>query len=181
MGTSGTCETGCGERKLELVRGSAHDSLVALHAETRAALDALRPVAELLMRDPPSDGSLPAAYESLQIAARSALRRHPRDLCLDPAWAPLEVATTWWCPRCGGIDAPQPCLDVCVWRRVQWVERHAHEAVRGRALRERERERELRSLLRLISSVRPREGAGLRTWNALRERALRALGDDRRA
>jgi hypothetical protein len=25
-----------------------------------------------------------------------------------------EVAVTWWCPECGGLDAPQPCLGSCL-------------------------------------------------------------------
>jgi len=45
------------------------------------------------------------------------------------AWdEPAEGATTWWCAGCGGIDAPQPCLGICIWRPIDWVNANLYGA-----------------------------------------------------
>lgn len=168
MRVFGTCETGCSEQKLELVPAAAHDALVAVRTEAETALDAFRRVTERLREESPAPGDHDTAYRSIQRDARAALHRHPDLRADDSAWKPAESATTWWCPRCGGIDAPQPCLDVCVWRPVEWVNRSEYDRERDRALAAREAEHQLRDLVRLLASVTPRAGGWERTWNALR-------------
>ena len=174
MGRFGTCEIGCSEQKLELVRAAAHDSLEAFRSAARARRAAFVTVVEKLASRQPT-GEWETAYRSLQDDARAALRRHP-----DPEdkidWdEPAEPATTWWCAACGGIDAPQPCLGICVWRQVEWVSRSRYEQARERALSEREQERRLRQLLRRIASTTPRPDHWEDTWHALQISVERTL------
>ena len=84
---------------------------------------------------------------------------------------PLECATVWWCAECGGIDAPQPCLGICVWRRVEWVNVTSYLEQRAAAHAERDTERRLRALVRRIASVTPRAGHWERGWRALEAQA----------
>ena len=175
MSIFGTCDTGCSEEKFELVRGVAHESLTALRAGVRANVEAFRPVAERLAREQPAAGGWEAAYRALQEEARAALRSHPDVMTGESDWEPAEIATTWRCPRCGGIDAPQECLGICVWRPVEWVKHDSYETVREHALADRERERKLRRLLRVIASVIPRREGWELSWNALRAQASQAL------
>ena len=83
--------------------------------------------------------------------------------------------TAWWCSACGGIDAPQPCLGICIWRPVEWVNRSTYQQERERALSDRERERCLRELLRRIVSITPNVGYWQDNWNALQTDAQRTL------
>ena len=63
------------------------------------------------------------AYEALQQSARSLLRRSRsapggRD---DDLLSPAETVIVRRCQDCGGVDAPQPCIDVCIWGPCIWV------------------------------------------------------------
>ena len=178
MGRFGTCETGCREEKLELVRSVAHDSIVDLGATARRAAGAFSEIAErLLSGTPEGDRESQAAYCSLQEEIRPALAQHPDADEQEIDWdEPAEAATTWWCPECGAIDAPAPCLGICVWRPVEWVRRDLYERERERALVAHARERELRLLLRRIASLTPQPGQWQRNWQALQAQAAQVLG-----
>ncbi len=175
MSRPGTCELGCGqERKLELVDAAAHDELVAAAEAAEASAAAFSPVALALAGPPPQATEAESAYRSLQAAARRLLRANPHGEDPDPA--PVEVATTWWCPRCGGVDAPQPCLGICVWRPVEWVPVERYEAACARAGTARADERRLRSLLRRAAAVTPSAGRWEEGWRAFGADARAALG-----
>jgi hypothetical protein len=134
MGQFGTCAAGCSEQRLELVPAAAHESGVAMGSAARARAEAFRLIAEKLATADPATTGFESAYRSIQHDARNALRRHP-----DPGSAgidleqPAEAVITWWCPECGGLDALQDCLGICVWRRVEWVRRSMYEDERKRA------------------------------------------------
>jgi hypothetical protein len=135
----GTCERGCSENKLELVRATACDMLRAGAAEAKARADAFADLAQRLASNAPGH-EVESAYRSAQRNARQLLRRHPKadQADIDPE-QPAEHATTWWCAECGGLDAPQPCLRICVWRPVEWVRRSVYEELRARAMAEQQR------------------------------------------
>ena len=172
MGEWGTCETGCTERKLELVRAAASDTLAAVASRSCVRADAFCDVAAGLLCAEPWD---PGSYRSLQARARQALAEHP-DTDHDEEWAqPSEPAISWRCEECGGLDAPQPCLGICVWRPVEWVSRAVYEQTRERAFAERARERRLRRLLRRLASVTPRPEYLEENWLAFQAQARAAL------
>ena len=122
MGQFGTCDRGCAEQRLDLVLAARCDELTAATSSARRHAEAFRVVAEQLASRRPSAGELEGAYLAVQDAARILLRRYPEvdvlGLNLDE---PIAPATTWWCAGCGGIDAPQPCVGICIWRSVEWV------------------------------------------------------------
>jgi hypothetical protein len=171
----GTCDTACSEHRLELVSAAEFDALEGDRAAVRARIGACRPIAEALAATEPGLDGWQAAYRASQRAALAVLSRHePRDDADEPA----EHVTTWWCAECGGIDAPQPCLGICVWRPLDWVNRTRYEAARSRAAGQRDVERALVRLLRRVACVTPREGQWERNWRALHadaQEALRAL------
>lgn len=176
MSQPGTCDRGCGEEKLELVPAGSHDRLTALAASARIGAEVFPAIAEELASRQPGPDEWEAAYRSVQEAARLCLRRYPeinaQDLDRDE---PPESATTWWCARCGGIDAPQPCLGICIWRRVEWVNATLYQQQLARALAERDTERCLRLLLRRVASVTPHAGQWERGWRALQAQAVQGL------
>lgn len=176
MATFGTCEGGCREQRRDLVRAAAAESVSGIASDAHVRADALRAIAEQLATVQPALGEWEAAYRVLQQSARLALQQHPRPDSNDSALdEPAAVATTWWCPKCGGIDAPQPCLGICIWRPIDWVDKDVYEHERERALAEDQAERRLRQLLRRIVAVTPRSGHWERGWRALQQEARLVL------
>jgi hypothetical protein len=171
-----TCPVPCAERRAELVSAGDYDRLAAAAAACRARVRGLRTVAAELAGAEPADGEQEAAYRALQQSARSALRRfgpppgHP-----DDPFPPAPAVVVWRCPDCGGLDAPQPCLGVCIWRPAQWVDAACYEAERSRALASQQAERSLSGLLRALAFATPRPGQWERNWRALQSRARQVL------
>jgi hypothetical protein len=171
------CPGDCSERRLELVHGSDYDQLTKAAAACRARIGALRPVVAELARTEPGPGEWKAAYEALQQSARSALRSIApapagRDDDLLPA---ADAVVVWRCQNCGGLDAPQPCIDVCIWRPAVWVDATWHESARSAAAADREVERSLAGLLGRLAFATPRAGHWEQGLRALQQQARRVL------
>ena len=174
----GTCATGCSEQKLELVRAAAYDSLTTAAENVRARALTFGELVTTLASQHLSVGEFEAAYRSAQHSAREHLRRHPDLDAANIDWEePSEAATTWWCPRCGGIDAPQPCLGICIWRPIEWVDRNLYEQKRERALSERKHEQRLRQLLCHVAWVTPHPDQWERSWRLVHAQAVDALDE----
>lgn len=173
MTVPGTCPGTCsGERKLELVPASDYDEAQIQGDAAAAGIEKLR---RLLENVAGADEIDPAqALRDLAAPARAALRDSPSI----PVAAENEEADsvlTRWCPRCGGIDAPQPCIGVCVSRQVEWANLQSFEGERDRRARLVDELREVTDLVRALGFVTPRPGQEERNWEALQARARRAL------
>ena len=170
------CAGACSERKLELVTGADYDQLAAAAAACRARIRELREVAGELAQAEPEPEQWRAAYEALQRSARSALRRSgPAPDGQDDPLPPAPAVTVWRCPDCGGVDAPQPCIGVCIWRPAAWVDAASHESLRLRAAADLATERNLAGLLRTLAFTTPRAGQWEQNWRALQAQARRTL------
>jgi len=169
-----SCSGDCPEGRLELVRSGDHDQLTRAAATCRARIEGLRPVVADLARAEPRPGEWKTAYQALQRSARSALRRFP---AVPAGWddpvSPGGTVVVWRCRDCGGLDAPQPCIGVCIWRPAVWVDATWHESARSAAAADREVERSLGGLLSRLAFATPRDGH----W----EQSLRALQVQARA
>jgi hypothetical protein len=170
-----SCPAACSERRTELVNGADYDKLAAAAAACRDR--GLRAVAEELAQAEPVHGGWKATYEGLQRPARSALRRFRpvpdgRD---DDPFLPAQTVVVWRCPDCGGVDAPQPCIGVCIWRPAVWVDAACYEQQRSRAAACRQAEKSLTGLLRTLAFVTPRAGQWERSLRALQTQSRRIL------
>jgi hypothetical protein len=170
-----SCPAGCAERRAELVSGGDYDRLVAAAAAGRARIRGLQTLAGELAGAQPTDGQWQAAYRALQQSTRAALRRFTPPRSPDDPLQPAPAVVVWRCPDCGGVDAPQPCIGICIWRPAQWVDAAAYQAERSRALADREAERSLAGLLHKVAFVTPRAGQWERSWRALQAQARRIL------
>jgi hypothetical protein len=176
MSQAGTCERGCSEHKLKLVPAGHYDHLTAVTADARIRAAAFKAVAQQLATHRPRPEEYQDAYRSVQQAARLTLRAYPDHSTEDEdSERPAEPATTWWCAECGAIDAPQPCLGICIWHRVEWVNAALSEQQWTRLIAERDTEQRLRLLLRLVASVTPRDSQWQRGWHALQAHARQTL------
>jgi hypothetical protein len=168
----GTCECGCSEQRLDLVPADTYDELIDVRREAHACIDAFRAVVEEFVHRQPPAGRYESAYRSVQYQARTVLHRFP-----DPPWkdqvlrVPTAPAVTGWCAECGGIDAPQQCLEFCMWRSMEWVTYACYQRERILAVSEQLIESRLRKLLRRIASVTPLDGESPRSWHALQAEA----------
>jgi hypothetical protein len=173
-----TCEGICSERKLELVSGGDYDELAAAAAACRAQIRGLWPIVEELAAAAPQPGDWRALYESMRERARLVVQRagpRGREGC-DEVVASAEARVVWRCPECGGLEAVQPCIGVCIWRPLDWVEVDAFETERAQVLRDIELERSLLGLLRRFARVTPRDGEWERNWRAFGAEAGQIVG-----
>ena len=168
----GTCESGCLEQRLDLVPADTYDELIDVRREAHACIDTFRAVVEDFVHREPLDGQYESAYRSVQHQARTVLHRFPDPLLKDQALrGPTAPAAIGWCTECGGIDAPQQCLEFCIWRSVEWVTYPCYQHERMLAVSEWLVESHLRTLLRRIASVTPLDGEWSHSWRALQAEA----------
>jgi len=168
-----TCETTCTDCKLEIVSAGEYDELTAAATARRARIDAFFEVSAELDRDNPDSDGWQTAYEATRESARSALRQfggEARDAAADMP-VPAESLIVWRCPECGGLDSPQECIGICIWRPSEWVNVSLYRAQRSQAELERGIERSLLGLLSKLTFVRPHEGEWERNWRALQAEA----------
>lgn len=78
--------------------------------------------------------------------------------------------------ECGNVDSPQPCLGVCVWRNVGWVNAALYTAEYERCSDDLRVAPALTMVLIRVLSVTPRAGHCADTWKASQSQALIALG-----
>ena len=174
-----SCAGACSERKLELVSGGDYDELTAAAAACRVRVQGLWAVVDELAGTEPGPDAWRIAYEALQQSARSVLRRFrpPAAGRDDDPLSAAGTATVWRCQNCGGVDAPQPCIGVCIWRPAKWVDATSYESERSRAAFDRELEQSLARLLRRLAFATPRDGQWERSWRAFQSQAQAAVSD----
>lgn len=177
MSRPGTCESGCREQRLDLVSAAAHDELVRLRRVALACTDAFGAVVKEFVRRQPAAGEYESAYRSVQDQARAALHRFPDPPLQEVLRGPTAPATMSWCAECGGIDAPQQCLEFCIWRSLEWVKYTNYQQERMLAVSEWLIESRLRELLGRIASVTPLNGEWPRSWRALQAEARGMLAE----
>jgi len=174
MSRPGTCETGCAEHKLLLVPASTLDQLADAERQILASISALRRTATELMNVIPPDDGWEAAYLALQgVARRGLVTRLDDRTSAYVREEPAEPVVAWLCPCCGGIDAPQPCLGICVWRTSDWARAEDYLELSARIIGEYAAERRLRALVQRVAHTTPRPGQHRRSWQAFADEAAR--------
>lgn len=86
----------------------------------------------------------------------------------------VEHVKAWQCIGCGRIEAPQECVGVCEFKRLEMVYLFEHEQA---IAAERARCARLEELVRYLARITPREGEFERSWRALQEQARGALAE----
>ena len=156
------CADGCTDQPLDLVDV---DDLVTIATRAEALEERvaeLRAVARALLDDT-------ADWTGVRERARAAV------LMTVPEAPEVEVIEGWGCPRCGRVDAPQPCLGICIRRPglVADVAEYREYADRARSLAG--TDRALTAFAHVVGGVRPRPGRERQTVESLRSRARELL------
>jgi hypothetical protein len=148
------CLGTCIDRPLDLVRGDEHALAGAALSELERALAHRRTLVERLARSVLADEE----WAAWRARAHSALRGAPMPV-------PGEVVRAWACASCGRIEAPQPCIGVCIRPETAMVEAAEHQAVLDQAEAVRLQLDRLAPPVRLLAWTTPRPG---RTQDAAR-------------
>jgi hypothetical protein len=168
------CTGACDDRRLELADREGHDEAVAALELTRRRVAALAGLAERIAATP----AAPADAEEAHRAAQQAARRILHELAetrSEPEPEPARRVTAWWCAGCGRIEAPQPCLGVCVRRPVDYVAAAEHDRVLAERADAQHAEEALAAAARQAAWITPRPGHAAEAWAALHWRAEHAL------
>lgn len=156
---SAECPDGCSDVPLDLVD---IDDVVAV--ATRAEALELR-VAELRELARALAGGVRDAWPALRERARAALRLSV------PAQPKVEIIEGWGCPDCGRVDAPQPCLGICIRRPGMVADASEYRQFAARSQPMDAADRELSKLAHIVAAVAPRPGREELTAATLRSRA----------
>lgn len=150
-----------------LARASTAAALTQAQTAILRSVAALRPPLDEL-----AQGSVPAvereaAYDDLRTRARACLETAVDERIVAFALdAPAEPVVAWWCDRCGGVDAPQPCLGICVWHDVDWTPYDTYTLLRERVIAAYAVYARERSLIWRLVHTTPRRGHHSQTWDA---------------
>ena len=161
---AGDCPEGCDDVPLDLVAAATVDALADHVAALAVRARTFRAVLTLLRADPPRD------WEELQDHALTALRNPLPETPLPP-----EVVEAWGCPACGRVDAPQPCLDVCIRQPVVMADALEYRQLAAIAAEAEIEDERLEAVVRLIAHLTPRPGSDDRNRAALNARAAALL------
>jgi hypothetical protein len=168
ISTPQPCLGTCIDRRLDLVRADAHAVVLVALSGLESALAERRTLVERLARSAPPDAEWPA----LRARARAALR-----IPAPPAAG--DVVTTWACDSCGRIEAPQPCIGVCIRPETPMVTAAEHGAVVAQATATIEALEWLAPPVRQLAWSMPRAGRFADTAEAVRKAALERLTQPR--
>jgi hypothetical protein len=112
------------------------------------------------------------AYRALQADARLILRTlEAAEPGHSGGASAVDRLTVWSCAACGRIEAPQPCIGVCVWPKEEVVRADRHDEVEAQGEVARRQVRELSALVRRLAWVTPREGQWVATCRAMQDEA----------
>lgn len=164
---SGECADGCVDVALDLV-DVADLALVVERAEALTTrTTALRELALVVARDAPFTW------------ATVRERAHKVVLLPVPPVPDLAVIEAWGCPRCGRIDAPQPCLGVCVRHPGVVADVSEYRRLAEITAQLVADDHAFTTLARLLATVTPRPGHEQSTLTAVRSRAQELLSQPR--
>lgn len=172
IGKSETCVGTCDYIKTEVIGVEEHaDWLEALLAVSES-IDRLTPIVReiaALAKDRHND----PAYRELQLRAREVLGSTVLPLADLPE---IHRATVYLCRSCQQVEAPQPCLGVCVRRNGEFVRGQDHDAVVAAVADLRGRASRMSALVRQFAWTAHREGQWERNVSAFQERGALLLG-----
>jgi hypothetical protein len=157
------CADGCTDLPLDLVDV---DDLVAIATRAEALEERvaeLREVARALVEDDSVD------WTQVRERARAAV------LLAVPEAPEVDVIDAWGCPRCGRVDAPQPCLGICIRRPGLVADVAEYREYAAHAERVAESDRALSAFAHVVGGVHPRPGREQQTVEGLRGRARELL------
>ncbi len=177
MGNSEPCAGKCDYRKLQVVSAEQYADLLEQFSTIADRTEILTALVNEIAALGEGERDHERAYRRLQSRVRKILRTaQSGEAAAAVAITPDdEFSTVWLCATCGQVEAPQPCLGVCIRRNGEFLRAGAHVELAFRAEAERQRAAELGALARQMACVAPHAGQWENACRAFREKAIRLL------
>ena len=177
MGNVEQCTGSCAYQKLDIVGAEDHADFLehfgVINAQARRLEPVVRQIAALGKEHPDHE----RAYRSLQKSARRLIRGlDHRAISARNAMVPEdERATVWWCSTCGQVEAPQPCLGICIKRNGDFVRSQDHDELAARVELAQRGAREIAALVHQLAWVTPHAGEWDAACRAFQNKAIALL------
>lgn len=177
MGSVEQCTGSCAYQKLDVVGAQDHGDFLAhfgaINDQARRLESVVRQIAALGEEHPDQE----RAYRSLQMSARTLIQSlDHRAISARNAMVPEgERATVWWCATCGQVEAPQPCLGICIRRNGDFVRSQDHDELAARVELAQRGAREMAALVHQLAWVTPHAGEWVAACRAFQNKAIALL------
>jgi hypothetical protein len=177
MGNAAECLGTCQFRKLEVVGAQEHADLLEGLAAIADHMEDLTAMAREIAALAEDQCDFERVYRQLQTRAREILKLAVAEewLRLESAEAESDRATVWFCACCGQVEAPEPCLGVCIRRNGEFVRGDEHDRRAAEFAAALKTARALTALARQLVWVAPRAGQWERTCRAFGLQAIKLL------
>ncbi len=173
MGNAAECLGACDFRKLDVVSAQEHADLLERLAAITDHVEGLTAIAREIaaLAEPARD--FERGYRELQTRAREILRSTV--VAEINADAESDRSVVWLCACCGQVEAPQPCLGVCIRRDGEFVRGGDHDKLAAAFGSAHRTAKILTAFVRRFAWVSPRAGQWRQTRDAFRRQVIELL------
>jgi hypothetical protein len=177
MGNAEQCTGACAYQKLYVVSAEEHAELLENFAAIKRQEQCLEAVVQDIAALTEERSHPESAYRDLQTSARTLFRSldHEALSSQNLSVPDDERAIVWSCATCGQVEAPQPCLGICIRRNGDFLRASDHDELAARAEVAQVRARELAALVRQFVWVAPHAGQWDAARRAFQEKAIKLL------
>lgn len=177
MGSVELCTGSCAYQKLDVVGAEDHADLLEHFATIVGQAHRLEPAVRQIAALEEEHPNCERAYRSLQKSARTLIRSldHGAISAQNKKVPDDERATVWSCATCGQVEAPQPCLGVCIRRNGDFVRSQDHDELAARVELAQASAREMAALVHQLAWVTPRAGEWDSACRAFQSKAITLL------
>jgi len=177
MGNSAFCTGSCAYRKVEIISADEYAQLFGIFETAREQAERLNALVREIGALDEMQSDFESAYRSLQAQARKIFHSADNNEETPPNALNTEVepAIVWQCLTCGLVEAPQPCLGVCIRRSGEFLNADRHVELEARLVAVQCQTSKLRVLIRQFASVTPHVGQWQKASRFFEERAIKLL------
>jgi hypothetical protein len=177
MGNAEQCTGACAYQKLYVVSAEEHAELLENFATIKRQAQCLEAVVRDIAALAEERIHPESAYRDLQTSARTLFRSLDHEAISSQIMRVPddERAIVWSCTTCGQVEAPQPCLGICIRRNGDFLRASDHDELAARVEVTRVRARELAALVRQFVWVAPHAGQWDAARRAFQEKAIKLL------
>jgi hypothetical protein len=177
IGNAEQCTGACVYQKLDIVSAEDHAELLEQFATIKRQAQCLEAVVRDIAALTDERSGHEGAYRRLQTSARTLFRslEHEAISSQNKRAPDDERAVVWSCTTCGQVEAPQPCLGICIRRNGDFLRASDHDELAARVESTQIRALEMAALVRQFIWVAPHVGQWDAALSAFQLKALELL------
>lgn len=177
MGSVEQCTGSCAYQKLDVIGAEDHTELLDDFATIKTQAQSLEAVVRQIAALGEEHRDYERAYRDLRKSARTLVRSldHGAISAQNRIAPEDERATVWLCTTCGQVEAPQPCLGICIRRNGDFVRASDHDELAAGVEFAQKGAREMAALVHQFAWVTPHAGEWGSACRAFQEKATKLL------